>query len=500
MEVTEIVKLRRAVLTKLAQFAYAGNLPDHVYDILQIVREDTPRLRCCVHKERACLKQRINIALGQTPEMNIKEAANKALDNPVDVSHHVIEVLPEACSACPVNKYMITDVCRRCLTHRCMNGCPKKAISVYQGRAHIDYDMCIECGNCKRSCPYGAVVEIARPCENACMVNAIHMGKNNRKAEIDKTKCVECGACRNACPFGAIEERSSIVQLIQRIKKGENVYALLAPSFVGQFGMKVTPGQIVAACHKLGFKHVREVSVGADMTVLTEAEEFNEKVPRAQKLLTSSCCPAFVATVKRHAPDLANCISDAVSPMVARSKAVRHEEKGVITVFVGPCIAKKVEAREHPNEIDFAMTFEELKCMMDSQGINPAELQEDAFHARSSADGCNFPQEAGVSNAVSHYLKKQYNREIKSKYVCGLSNCLEALKDYQVGKLDIEYLEGMACDKGCLNGPSAISEPGITKILLKRFADTTEIAGAADNEFAKESAHVVDMERVYLRK
>jgi len=51
------------------------------------------------------------------------------------------------------------------------------------------------------------------------------------------------------CPFGAIEERSSIVQLIQRIKKGENVYALVAPSFVGQFGMKVTPGQIVAACH-----------------------------------------------------------------------------------------------------------------------------------------------------------------------------------------------------------------------------------------------------------
>jgi len=92
MEVTEIVKLRRAVLTKLAQFAYAGNLPDHVYDILQIVREDTPRLRCCVHKERACLKQRINIALGQTPEMNIVEAAHRALDNPVDVSHHVIEV------------------------------------------------------------------------------------------------------------------------------------------------------------------------------------------------------------------------------------------------------------------------------------------------------------------------------------------------------------------------------------------------------------------------
>jgi Fe-S-cluster-containing hydrogenase component 2 len=165
MEVTVITNIRRKVLTMLSKMAYDGNLPDHVYDILQIVNENTPRTRCCVHKERAVLKERICVALGVDTDMNIIDAANKAISEPVDRTQHVIAVLPEGCSACPVNKYMITDVCRRCLTHRCMNGCPKKAISVYQGRAHIDYDMCIECGNCKRACPYGAVVEIARPCE-----------------------------------------------------------------------------------------------------------------------------------------------------------------------------------------------------------------------------------------------------------------------------------------------------------------------------------------------
>ncbi len=499
MEVTEITKLRRTVLTKLAQFTYAGNLPEHVYDILQIVGENTPRLRCCVHKERAVLKQRINIALGQVPEMNIIASAKRALENPVDTSNHVIEVLPEACSACPVNKYMITDVCRRCLTHKCMNGCPKKAISVYQGRAHIDYDECVECGKCQKACPYGAILEIARPCENACKVHAIHMGPN-RKAEIDKTKCVECGACRNACPFGAVEERSSIVQLIQRIKAGENVYALLAPSFVGQFGMKTTPGQIVAACKRLGFKEVREVAVGADMTVLAEAEELHKKVPHEQKVMTSSCCPAFVATVKLHAPNLANCISDTVSPMVARSKAVRHDDKSAVTVFIGPCIAKKIEAREHPDEIDFALTFEELKCMMDSQGIDPSTIETDKFHAASSADGCSFPQNAGVSTAVAHYLKDTYAAEVKAHYACGLDNCLTALKDVETGKLDVEYLEGMACDMGCLNGPSAISEPGITKVLLKKFAADTKSATSKENPFAHECMEGVDMDRVYLRK
>ena len=184
MEVTQITQIRRKVLTMLSKMAYDGNLPDHVYDILQIVQEDSPRLRCCVHKERAVLKERINVALGLDTDLNIIEAAKKAVSEPVDRTQHVIAVLPEGCSACPVNKYMITDVCRRCLTHRCMNGCPKKAISVYQGRAHIDYDVCVECGNCKRACPYGAVVEISRPCENACKVQPFIWGLTKRRKSI----------------------------------------------------------------------------------------------------------------------------------------------------------------------------------------------------------------------------------------------------------------------------------------------------------------------------
>ena len=105
MEVTQITQIRRKVLTMLSKMAYDGNLPDHVYDILQIVQEDSPRLRCCVHKERAVLKERINVALGLDTDLNIIEAAKKAVSEPVDRTQHVIAVLPEGCSACPVNNY-----------------------------------------------------------------------------------------------------------------------------------------------------------------------------------------------------------------------------------------------------------------------------------------------------------------------------------------------------------------------------------------------------------
>ena len=81
---------------------------------------------------------------------------------------------------------------------------------------------------------------------------------------------MECGSCRSACPFGAIDERSNIVQIIQAIRAGQRVHALLAPSFIGQMGFKVTPPQIVAALKKMGFAAIEEVAVGADMTALHE--------------------------------------------------------------------------------------------------------------------------------------------------------------------------------------------------------------------------------------
>ena len=98
MELTEVTKFRRAVLTGLARFTWQGTLPEHIYDILySVVKEDSPRVRCCVHKERAVLKNRINMALGLTVGLNIVEASKIALTEPVNKALPIIDVLPEAC-------------------------------------------------------------------------------------------------------------------------------------------------------------------------------------------------------------------------------------------------------------------------------------------------------------------------------------------------------------------------------------------------------------------
>ena len=102
MEITAVTQLRRMVLEHLARYTWNDELVDHVYDILQEVTEETPRLRCCVYKERAVLKNRIDMALDQSCDSNIINAAKKTLQTPADDSLPIIDVLPAACDQCPI--------------------------------------------------------------------------------------------------------------------------------------------------------------------------------------------------------------------------------------------------------------------------------------------------------------------------------------------------------------------------------------------------------------
>ena len=62
----------------------------------------------------------------------------------------------------------------------------------------------------------------------------------------------------------------------------------MAPSFVGQFGPKVTSGKLRAAIKQLGFTDVFEVAVGADLCAVQEAEDFLENVPENLPFMATS--------------------------------------------------------------------------------------------------------------------------------------------------------------------------------------------------------------------
>jgi [FeFe] hydrogenase (group B1/B3) len=485
MQVSEVTKIRRKVLAEVSRLALEGTLEENIGGILTtVVSEDGPRYRCCVHKERAVLKDRINMALSQPIGTPLPEAARRALDDKrADLP--AVNLLPEACDRCPIDKFLVTDACRNCLAHNCIASCPKKAIMVVQNRAYIDKTICIECGMCKRSCAYGAIIEISRPCERACDLKAIVAG-SDRRAVIDHEKCVQCGACKVACPFGAVSDRSEIVQIIRRIQSGQRVYALVAPAFIGQFGPKVKPEQIVAALVKLGFHAVREVALGADAVALAEAREFTAAVPAEQPYMTTSCCPAFVAMVDKHLPDARQRVSTTVSPMVAAAKAIKAEDAAGAVVFIGPCIAKKAEAQRYCDLVDFVLTFEELAAIFVGAGVNVAEIAAEAGQTAASRDGITFARAGGVTQAVCDTVAHMApDAVLKPQRAEGLADCQAVLAKMQQGDLDANFLEGMACQGGCVGGPGIMADQRITAKLVDMYAGKAPVETAPENTAAR---------------
>lgn len=483
--ITEVVKIRRKVLSEIARLAFSDVLDkQNIVDGLDhVVHEAGPRYRCCVHKERAVVKDRAKFAMAQPVDIGVAEAAQNALGGRI-ADMPIINIMAEACDQCPIDTFFVTNACRNCIAHNCIASCPKRAITVVQNQAYIDKTRCIECGLCKKSCMYGAIVEITRPCERACDIGAIKADKE-RRAVINYDKCTQCGGCKMACPFGAITEQSFIVQLIQQIKAGKRVYAILAPAFIGQFGVKVKPSQVIGGLKKIGLYDVQEVSFGADIVTLKEAKEFAETVPNKFSFMTTSCCPAFVDMVNKHLPELKDHVSTTVSPMVASAKVIKSADPEAVIVFIGPCLAKKVEARQYSECIDFVFSFEEMESLFVGAGINLLDIPDSGYTTTASRGGNAFAKAGGVVQAViDAAVKLNPDLVVKPHRAEGLQNCKTALLQLKAGKIDANFFEGMACTGGCVGGPGVLTDMRISNKMVDAFAASSTMTAAPENQKA----------------
>ena len=360
--------IRRSVFKEVARLAFEGSDPRQADQIpFKMIQGDVAHHRHDVFLERAIVEERVRLAMGlnmryagdATPiseDIQWAEKSNKHFENPL------VNIIPYACNACPTKQLRITDNCQGCISHPCMNVCPKDAIYLDKDKhCHIDQDKCVKCGKCFNQCPYRAISKIERPCAAACGMDAIESDELGR-AKINYDKCVSCGMCLVNCPFGAIADKSQIYQVCQALRKNEKVIACVAPAFVGQFGKDATPAKLKAAMHVLGFYDVVEVAIGADLCTVEEARDFLEEVPAKQPWMGTSCCPAWSVMAKKLYPEFADYISMALTPMVITARMVKKDHPDARIVFVGPCSAKKLEANRRTvrSDVDFVLTFEEL--------------------------------------------------------------------------------------------------------------------------------------------
>ncbi len=447
---TKVQHLKYKVLREVARHAWAGDLLENVLNIpKQIVPGKVPTMRCCVYKERAILSERVKLAMGGDPE-----------------DPNIIQVIDIACDECPAAGFEVTDSCRGCLAHRCEDVCKRGAISFDHNHvAHIDKSKCVECGACAKVCPYAAIVNRKRPCQNACKIKAISIDEG--AAAIDYSKCISCGACVYQCPFGAITDKSFILSAIEMLKNREEhkVYAVVAPSISSQFTYAKL-GQVISGLKELGFHTVVEAALGADMVALSESCELAEK-----GFLTSSCCPAFVEYIRKSFPALADYISHNLSPMATISKYLKDTDPGCKVIFIGPCTAKKGEVQQDHVKpyVDAVLTFEELQALFDSRDMDIRTLGEDVLD-NASYYGRIFARCGGLSDAVAQALKEQ-NIEFDLKPVScdGIEECRTALLKFSKNVLNANFIEGMACVGGCIGGAGCLTHGEKNKVEVDKY-------------------------------
>ncbi len=421
-----------------------GTLDSSLDEIAEkLVPGPKPATRCCIYKERHIIKERAKNAIyPQTKE-------------------NVISILHDACDECPVNRFMITEACRGCLGHRCQEVCPRNAIFMVNHHAYINQELCIECGRCKEVCPFNAISDVKRPCIRSCEIGAIQIDEN-KKAVIDDSKCVSCGACVHQCPFGAIVDKPFVLDVLNLLKESENntkykVYAVVAPAISSQF-TNARIEQVITGIEKIGFYHAVEAALGADIVSYHEAHEFAETIEE-MKWKTTSCCPAFVDYVSKKFPELMDHVSKTVSPMVATARLIKSLDEDAKIVFIGPCTAKKMEIKKDDikDAVDLVITFEELQAMLDAMNIE-LEKCEDSMLDNASFYGRLFARSGGVSEAVKQVVgHEKFNVEFKPVAADGLDACTKILRLAKAGKLDGNFIEGMACKCGCIGGAASLS-------------------------------------------
>ena len=489
-----ITDIRKKVFTEVARMAYTDGDYTKAEDLpYVIVPGDQPLHRESIFLERAIAGERVRLAMGlSVRSVQTRSLITEGMDHAAIAQQYyeppLINIIPYACHACPTNQYRVTESCQNCLAASCQKVCPRDAISFVNGKSRIDTGKCIKCGKCAAACSYHAIIHIERPCQAACGMDAIGMDENG-KAVINQDKCVSYGQCLVSCPFGAIVDKGQIYQVVRSIVEGNQVIAIVAPAFIGQFGKYSTPEKFTAAMKRLGFDRVVEVAVGADMCTIEEAKDFLEKVPAQQNFMATSCCPAWHSMVHKLFPAQSKNISMTLTPMVFTARLMKKQFPGCKVVFVGPCAAKKLEAiRENiRSDVDFVLTFEELQGMFEAKEVDFATIEAGEPMNEGTAAGRGFAVSGGVAGAVEKLIHETNpDLEVKTARAEGLRECRKLMTMAKAGKYNGYLLEGMACPGGCVAGAGTILPVDLAAKVVGRYQSEAKSASPLESPYRDE--------------
>jgi iron only hydrogenase large subunit-like protein len=259
---------------------------------------------------------------------------------------------------------------------------------------------------------------------------------------------------------------TDIEQVKLLLEKGEHLVAMVAPSFPLMYGYP----EIVTKLKALGFEHVVEVAAGAQLTNEAAAKLLKEN-PTGRYI--TSPCASFVRYVRTKHPEFVKYLAfQADSPMVATAKIVHEKYPGCRPVFVGPCLVKKLEAKEDYPELDMiVLTYRELEQLLKEKNLSTlAANPKDSFDISEGRTRI-YPFDGGLteSSGIRSILKDE-----EIRIVSGYKNCEATLKEFAENP-KIRFVDILFCDGGCISGPGVVSTLSVAdrKKKIEEYAHAT---------------------------
>lgn len=351
-----------------------------------------------------------------------------------------------------------------------------------------DDSKCILCGKCISVCAK------RQGCSAITKINRGFATKIGTAFDrpLQESPCVGCGQCVLVCPTGALTQKTEIHEVLDLLDEKDVIkVAQVAPAVrvaIGEeFGEKIgsfAEGKMVSALKAIGFDYVFDVNMGADFTVVEEANELIEKLTSGKDLpLFTSCCPAWFNYCEKFYPDYVKNLSTSKSPNEMLGSLVKYffesQGKKVKIVSIMPCTAKKREILAR-GTIDKSLTTRELAQLIRLKSINFERLDDSKFDdpfGEYTGAGLIFGVTGGVTEAALRYAtykltgKKQdiiesvrYSDGVKEvtvnlgdkklnlAIVHGLANAPKVMDALQSGDKKYDFVEVMACPGGCVNG------------------------------------------------
>ena len=311
------------------------------------------------------------------------------------------------------------------------------------------YNECQDCYKCVRRCP----------------VKAIRI--QNGHAGVLPERCIACGRCVAPCPSHAKQVRNDVAKVKELLRSNKKVYVSLAPSWRAAFDCNSSI--MIAVLKKLGFTGVSETALGAQAVSIQTAKILNE----AQSgFFISSACPVIVDYVRLYKSEMTPYITQLASPALTHARILQDTfGSDISVVFIGPCIGKKNESDRHPDLIDVALTFEELKVWLKDEDIRFDDVMIDETHTflpERSFEGALYPIDGGMNETIRKVGVKPTVQLIN---ICSLDLFKNALAKLDVKSLKYPiFIEALACDGGCMNGPCVAS-------VRSDFANISKVMG-----------------------